>query len=140
LPSTTLETARNLRRTSTDAERKLWQRLRAGQLGVRFRRQHSVPPYVLDFYCDAAKLVIEIDGSQHSDEVDRARSEFLQRMGLQVVRFWNNQVLLQLDDVLEEILKTVAASAPHPNPSPVGRGAKSGQACNAPLPTGEGLG
>ncbi len=95
---------------------------------------------MLDFYCDAAKLAIEIDGSQHSDEVDRARTDSLQRMGLQVMRFWNNQVLLQLDDVLEAILKNVAASAPHPNPSPVGRGAKSRQACKAPLPTGEGLG
>jgi very-short-patch-repair endonuclease len=123
LPTQTLERARELRKTTTDAEQKLWHRLRAGQLhGMKFRRQHPVPPYILDFYCAAAKLVVELDGSQHSEEVDRSRTEFLVAKGLRVLRFWDNQVLLELDAVLEAVLTAAQDRTLTPTPLPVGEG------------------
>jgi very-short-patch-repair endonuclease len=81
LPSTSREQARRLRGTSTDAERELWYRLRAGRLnGFTFRRQHPTPPYVVDFFCREAGLVVEIDGSQHSAGMDAARTKFLETL------------------------------------------------------------
>ena len=124
LPTLGLTQARTLRSNSTDVERELWYHLRARRMqGIKFRRQHPIPPYTVDFYCDAAKLVIELDGSQHSDARDRARTEFLQRRGLNVIRFGNFEVLEDRTAVLEAIWKIVAPFAPHPNPSPDGRGA-----------------
>ncbi|MBW3550243.1 MAG: DUF559 domain-containing protein, partial [Proteobacteria bacterium] len=80
LPSRSLATARRLRGTSTDAERKLWHHLRAGQLdGLKFRRQHPIPPYVADFFCESLKLVVELDGSQHTKESDRSRTLLLEK-------------------------------------------------------------
>ncbi|MGH8078040.1 MAG: endonuclease domain-containing protein, partial [Lysobacter sp.] len=108
LPSRSLNAARCLRQSSTDAERRLWQHLRAGQLdGLKFRRQHPVPPYVVDFFCDAMNLVVEVDGSQHTDEVDRVRTKFLESKGLMVLRFWGNEVLTQTDAVIEAIFNAV---------------------------------
>lgn len=126
LPSLALESARSLRSESTDAERKLWTRLRAGQLnGIRFRRQHPIPPYITDFFCNEAQLVIELDGSQHGDARDQARTRYLEALGLRVIRFWDNDVLMQTDSVVEAILAAlIARSAPHPNPTPGGRGAQ----------------
>ncbi len=107
--------ARRLRRDATDAERHLWQRLRQGQvLGVSFRRQHPVGPYVLDFYCSAARLAIELDGSQHgcSEQVlsDKVRSEFLCERGIRVVRFWNHDVLGNVEGVLEMISEVLSST------------------------------
>src|SRR5438132_1340293 len=98
--------ARRLRRNLTDAERSLWQNLRDRQLdGVKFRRQHPVGPYVLDFFCEAHKLAIELDGGQHAETLQRdsVRSEWLESQGLRVIRFWNNDVLANLPAVLETI-------------------------------------
>jgi very-short-patch-repair endonuclease len=96
-----------LRDGMTDAERALWFRLRGSRLdGLKFRRQHPVPPYIVDFYCTEAKLVVELDGSQHGAEVDVVRSASLERQGLQVLRFWDNQVLADVDSVLREMLLT----------------------------------
>src|SRR3546814_5127644 len=79
LPTTTLENSRRLRRDMTDAEQKLWQQLRGGQLdGLKFRRQHPIPPYIADFCCVSEKLIVELDGSQHDDHVDAARSRYLE--------------------------------------------------------------
>ncbi|MBN8736864.1 MAG: endonuclease domain-containing protein [Xanthomonadales bacterium] len=110
----------------TDAEQKLWYRLRNGRLdGLKFRRQHPVPPYIVDFYCMEAKLVVELDGSQHGPEADASRSQGLERQGLRVLRFWDNQVLKDINAVLGEILLAVRdrtltrRCAP---PSPGGRG------------------
>ena len=120
LPSRSLAAARRLPQSSTDAERRLWQRLRAGQLeGLKFRRQHPLPPYVLDFYCDAIKLAVELDGSQHSEEGDRLRTRFLEAQGLMVLRFWDNEVLMQTDAVVEAILNSASTRTLTPTPLPV---------------------
>jgi len=138
LATIALEVARSLRGASTDAERVHWRRLRAGQLeGLRFRRQHPIPPYTVDFYCHAEHLVIEIDGSQHNDAVDAARSRFLEARGLRVLRFWNNDVLGDTDAVVAAIFDFVAKLPLTPNPSPDGRGALD--LTPTPLPMGEGL-
>ena len=72
--------------------------------GLKFRRQHPIPPYVADFHCEELKLVIELDGSRHDEAVDRARTKALERQGLFVLRFWDNQVLLEVDAVLEAFM------------------------------------
>src|SRR3546814_4018321 len=91
LPTTTLENSRRLRRDMTDAEQKLWQQLRGGQLdGLKFRRQHPIPPYIADFCCVSEKLIVELDGSQHDDHVDAARSRYLEAQGWRILRFWDN--------------------------------------------------
>ena len=96
--------ARGLRRRQTDAEAKLWQRLRAGQVpGRKFRRQHPVGPYIVDFVCLDAKLVVEADGSQHGGESDASRDAFLRANGFRVLRFWNNDILLDTDVVMNAI-------------------------------------
>lgn len=112
--------ARALRRNATDAERKLWQHLRARQLqGARFRRQVPVGRYVVDFLCERAGVVVEIDGGQHAEqaEYDAARSAELETHGRIVLRFWNNEVLGNLEGVLDRIGREIAA-APSPQPSP----------------------
>lgn len=92
--------ARNLRKNSTDVERILWGSLRNKQMGVVFRRQHAFPPYIADFYCHTAQLVIELDGSQHGGPEDLKRTKYLESLGLKVLRFWNNDILENLDGVL----------------------------------------
>ncbi len=103
--------ARRLRRHATDAETLLWRALRAKALGVRFRRQHPVPPFVVDFACTEARLVIEVDGGQHGGPRDAARDEALQHQGWRVLRFWNNDITTNLEGVLAAI--TTALIAPH---------------------------
>lgn len=123
LPSATLDTARSLRRAMTDAEQRLWQYLRAGRLaGFKFRRQHPVPPYVMDFCCVEAGVVVELDGSQHNAQVDAGRTRYLQAQGWRVVRYWNNEVLLQTGEVLEEIERITRSRTLSPTPLPEGEG------------------
>ena len=118
-----LERARELRSGSTDAERKLWSVLRGGNIdGLKFRRQHSIPPYTVDFCCLSADLVVEVDGSQHSEESDRARTRFLESKGFTVLRFWDNDVLTQMEAVAEAICRTVSPSPLTPTPLPSGEG------------------
>lgn len=118
-----LERARDLRVSSTDAERKLWSCLRGGQLnGLKFRRQHPIPPYTVDFFCSSAKLVVELDGSQHTEETDRARTHYLQSKGFVVLRFWDNDVLTQTEAVVEAIFNTASSSPLTPTPLPSGEG------------------
>ncbi|MFN7780193.1 MAG: endonuclease domain-containing protein [Betaproteobacteria bacterium] len=107
----------------TDAEQKLWYALRHKQLhGHRFRRQHPVGPYIADFACIEAKLVIEVDGGQHNEpDIDRHRDEFLTSQGWRVLRFWNNQILSELDAVLE-VIASALRPAPPPQPSPASQG------------------
>lgn len=103
---TTRQRSRRLRRDTTDAERKLWLALRDRRLqGLKFRRQHPHPPYTLDFYCPEARLVVEVDGSQHGGPDDLRRTAVLETCGLDVLRFWNNEVLQSLDSCLEAILR-----------------------------------
>jgi very-short-patch-repair endonuclease len=121
-----VDTARRLRRDQTDAERVLWLRLRDRRLnGWKFKRQVPIDRYVADFCCADARLIVELDGGQHSEttEADTKRTEILEAMGYLVLRFWNNDVLKNTDGVLEVILETleqVKRSAPHPNPLPFG--------------------
>ncbi|MBI5634797.1 MAG: endonuclease domain-containing protein [Nitrospirae bacterium] len=113
--------ARTLRKNQTDAEKTLWQKLRnRGQQGLKFRRQVPVGPYVADFLCESARLIIEVDGGQHAEniEYDQYRDEFLHANGYMVVRFWNNEVMGNMDAVLEAISVKLSQRAPHPNPLP----------------------
>ncbi|SDQ87590.1 DUF559 domain-containing protein [Pseudoxanthomonas sp. CF125] len=126
LPTTTLENSRRLRREMTDAERKLWRFLRAGQLGgLKFRRQHPIPPYIADFCCIAKKLIVELDGSQHTNSGDAFRTRALRFQGWQIIRFWDHDVLLATEAVAEAIWNIACKPYPHPNPSPDGRGAQA---------------
>ena len=98
--------AKKLRRNATDAEILLWGRLRRRQLnGYRFRRQHPIARYVVDFACVSERLIVELDGGQHTDQIrqDKARSRELEAMGYRVLRFWNDDVLRDVDAVLEGI-------------------------------------
>jgi very-short-patch-repair endonuclease len=106
--------ARTLRIGMTDAERRLWSGLRGEQLGVKFRRQHPLGPYVLDFACLAPKLVVEVDGSQHLEQVsyDERRDAWLRSQGFQVLRFWANEVMTETEAVLSRIHDAVALAAP----------------------------
>ena len=132
LPTRTQGAAKTLRRKMTDEEQALWFRLRGGRLdGWKFRRQHPIPPYIVDFCCMEAKLVVELNGSQHDADVDAARAAALERQGLQVLRFWDNQVLADIDSVLREILLTArdrTLTRPYGAPSSGGRGEKQKEA------------
>jgi very-short-patch-repair endonuclease len=102
--------ARKLRRDQTDVEAVLWKRLRSRQIaGVKFRRQHPVGPYIVDFCCIECRLIIEVDGGQHSkrENSDLKRTAFLQRSGDRVLRFWNNEVSTNMEGVLSEILSAL---------------------------------
>lgn len=102
--------ARRMRRKPTPAEAVMWSHLRARRLGGhKFRRQHPIDPYIVDFYCAQAGLVVEIDGDIHARqaEYDRARTAWLEKKGLRVIRFTNTQVEQNLNGVLEDILAQV---------------------------------
>lgn len=140
MPDKLTAIARVLRKNSTDVERLLWRHLRAGRFaGYRFRRQQPLGPYVVDFACFEARLVIELDGGQHADqeEADKIRDQWLNGQGFQVLRFWNNEVLTNLEGVLQCIH---AALPPSPLPSPV-KGEGENLECATPSPlVGEGWG
>ena len=111
--------ARGLRRDTTDAEAVLWRHLRNRSLaGRKFRRQHSLGRYIVDFVCLETFLVVEVDGGQHAADKDRdvRRTEWLNSEGFRVLRFWNNEVLSNIDGVLITIES--ALKGPHPNPLP----------------------
>jgi len=116
LPSDVLNRARQLRRAMTDAERRLWSVLRDHQLdGRRFRRQAPIGPYIVDFVCHEALLVVEVDGSQHGEQPglahDTVRDGWLAARGYRVLRFWNNDVLSNIDGVAEVLLSALRAAA-----------------------------
>jgi very-short-patch-repair endonuclease len=123
-----------MRRSPTDAERKLWYLLRSLKpLGLHFRRQTPIGIYIADFACHDGKLVIELDGSQHANErkaYDAKCSEWLGSQGCRVLRFWNNDVLKSPRSIGEAILSAVRENAalpknPTPDPSPQGGGARA---------------
>jgi very-short-patch-repair endonuclease len=102
--------AKQLRKNLTPAEQQLWQALRGGELaGLKFRRQHPVGNFILDFYCAAHKLVIEVDGGIHETQIeyDAARTTEIESYGYTIVRFTNEVVLHQLETVLAEILQVI---------------------------------
>ena len=117
--------ARNMRRTPTDAERKLWWHLRhrLGLSDTHFRRQVHLGQFIVDFVSHRLKLVVELDGGQHAVQIarDNKRTRFLESKGYRVLRFWNIDVLQNIDGVLEMIQSTILAT-PTPNPSPQGGG------------------
>ena len=111
--------ARNLRKQSTDAERKLWGLLRSGQLrGFRFRREHPIAGYIVDFVCLKANLVVELDGGQHADSAaiayDAERTRQLEQLKLRVLRVWDNDVLKDPDAVLGAIIRELTTIRPSP--------------------------
>jgi very-short-patch-repair endonuclease len=110
--------AKQLRKEMTDAERAVWNAVRGRRLeGFKFKSQWSLGPFVVDFCCWERRLVVEIDGGQHNEEVDRRRTEWLEEKGYRVIRFWNNDVLTNLEGVLQAILLALT-SDPHPGPLP----------------------
>ncbi|MEO8558337.1 MAG: endonuclease domain-containing protein [Rhodospirillales bacterium] len=99
--------AKELQRNLTDVERKLWSRLRNSQLdNFKFRRQHPIGPYIVDFFCEQVRLIVELDGGQHSEaaNADARRTAYLNTFGYRVIRFWNNEVFENIDIVLDSIL------------------------------------
>jgi very-short-patch-repair endonuclease len=112
---------RRLRRNMTDAERKLWSVLRNRQVeGLKFRRQHPFGDYILDFVCLEEKIVVEVDGGQHQERTreDNIRTGALENAGFCVLRFWNHEVLLQHDAVVEKICQARGDAPSSPRPSP----------------------
>ena len=110
---TSLAYAKILRKKNTPMEIKIWNRLRSRRLmGLKFRRQCPLGSYIVDFVCIEKKLIIEIDGGQHNEEkqeeYDKRRTNFLNDLGYDVLRFWNNEVLLQFDAVMEKIYQHVS--------------------------------
>ena len=106
--------AKMLRHNKTEAEEALWARVRNRQLqGFKFRCQETIAPYIVDFLCIERRLIVEVDGSQHSEESDWRRTAFLEGLGYRVIRFWNNDVLGNLDAVLEAI-RVALVTGPHP--------------------------
>jgi very-short-patch-repair endonuclease len=110
----TTSRAKRLRKNSTDAERVLWRILRSRQLGGhKFRRQQPLGPFIVDFVCLDARMVVEIDGGQHNEEEDIAydqrRSQWLEKAGFRVMRFWNQEVLNELESVSDAISNALIA-------------------------------
>ena len=106
----TLETARILRRRMTETENLLWEKLRARQiLGLRFRRQHPIDFFIVDFYCHQARLVIEIDGEIHSQQADYddGREAHIEKYDIKVIRFTNFEVINDIEKVLDKIKSTL---------------------------------
>ena len=133
IPPDMLQHARSLRSKQTDAEQLLWGLVQDRRFaGKKFRRQHPIGRYILDFYCHECRLAVELDGGQHNDEETRSRddrrSRFLREQGVRVVRFWNHDVLLQTESVLESLWDEVHGDVGYSDPSP-----------QTPLPVGEGL-
>jgi adenine-specific DNA-methyltransferase len=116
LPVHLLDNARRLRREATDAESLLWGMLRARRFGgFKFRRQVALPPYVVDFYCSEARLVVELDGGQHAEPehvlADERRSSFLTGRGIRVLRAWNHEVLVETEAVAARLWELLAVGA-----------------------------
>ena len=128
----TIDRARRLRREATPAEKKLWSVLRGGAIGgFKFRRQQRLGPFVADFACQSARLVIEIDGDSHAHQIeyDARRTEFLMREGYRVLRFTNLDVMDNLEGV-SRVIELALAGKPSPSHSPMASGP-------LPLPQGE---
>lgn len=125
------ERARALRSNMTDSEQRLWSRLRRKQLlGLQFYRQKPLGNYIVDFYAPAARLVVEVDGSQHMEAAqvvqDRQRAAFLEAQGLRVLRFHNLHVSQELDAVVEEISRAVEEGIKSPPDPPLKKGGTKG--------------
>ncbi len=122
--------AKRLRTCMTDAEMRLWYRLRAHRFfGLKFKRQAPIGAYVVDFICFDHKLIVEVDGGQHADDaVDRSRDKWLRQEGYRVIRFWNDDVLRRTEVVLGEISNAIMETENTPLPA---------RSARHPLPQGE---
>ena len=111
-PSGTISRARELRKKATEAEKRMWRALREKFPGAKFRRQVPIGPYYADFFSFPAKLVIEVDGGQHGEtqDYDARRTAFLEAQGLRVIRFWNNDVLSNIEGVVTMIAESMSPS------------------------------
>jgi very-short-patch-repair endonuclease len=117
-----LDIKRRLRSNMTGPETRLWSRLRARQFqGLKFRRQHGIGPYIVDFYCPEQSLVIEVDGDSHADDdqivKDRQREKYLRSRGLRVIRYINDDIVKNLEGVLEDLAGEVSSGSTSPCPS-----------------------
>ena len=108
------EISKGLRKNLTEAEKRLWERLKLKHLGYVFYRQKPIGDYIVDFYCNQAKLIVEVDGEYHLDnntaDSDRVRNEYMKNLGLTVLRFTNSEVLNNTNKVVEEISKQLDKS------------------------------
>ncbi|HYJ52391.1 MAG TPA: endonuclease domain-containing protein [Allosphingosinicella sp.] len=121
-----------MRRAPTEPEKRLWRHLSNSQLGgFKFRRQAAIPPFIVDFFCPAKGLIVEVDGETHVSEADARRDELLASRGFPTIRFTNDEVMSNMDGVLTSIFQTLqglpyrqwgAQDSPTPNPSPEGEG------------------
>jgi crossover junction endodeoxyribonuclease RuvC len=111
--------ARKLRHDSTEAEKRIWRLLRSRRIGAKFRRQQTIEGYVVDFICFEHRLIIEIDGGQHADvdEYEARRTQCLDANGFRILRFWNNEVIENIEGVFERIVEALRSAAPAPSPS-----------------------
>ncbi len=108
-------TARELRNDPTEAEKHLWHELRRWNLGIKFRRQVIIGRYIVDFVCYEKKLIIEVDGGQHAENRrDKIRDQWLIDQGFKILRFWNNEVLGNLEGVIEKIIEHLESPLPYP--------------------------
>ena len=117
-----IERAKELRKSLTEAELRLWGRLKQRQLhGMKFRRQQPIGPFIVDFVCFERRVVVEVDGGQHAErsEYDSERTRWLQSRDYRVLRFWNNEVLAQTDTVAQAIADALI-DTPHLDPPPQG--------------------
>ena len=133
---TAMHHADALRKNPTEAEKKLWTLLRASQCGgVKFRRQQSIGPYIVDFVSMQTRLIVELDGGQHQQQeaYDAVRTTFLNEAGYRVIRYWNNEVLLNPEGVVEDILKQLTLSSDFPPPAPPASGRGANAAPFAPI-------
>ena len=114
IPSPNRRNARRMRKAMTDAELKLWNEVRAHRLmGLAFRRQMPIAGYIVDFACPSRKLIVEVDGSQHGESVrDAVRDRALSDLGWTVLRFWNDDILRDIDNVCRHIVITAGLDAP----------------------------
>jgi very-short-patch-repair endonuclease len=118
---------RKLRSNMTGPEARLWSRLKARQLqGLKFRRQHGIGPYIVDFYCPEQSLVIEVDGESHADAdqivKDKQREAYMQSLGLRVIRYINDDIVKNLDGVLDDLAERISSRSTSPRPSLPRRG------------------
>ena len=122
MPHKNISFAKALRVNQTDAELKIWQALRAGRLmSYKFKRQVPISDCIVDFVCFEQKMIVEIDGGQHLESSeDELRDAKLTKMGFKVLRFWNNDVMQNLDGILMTILQHLQTTTPLPNPLPQG--------------------
>ena len=110
---------KQLRGNMTDVEMKLWYSLKDRRFcGLKFRRQHPIGPYIVDFYCAEKHLIVELDGGQHAvnEKKDRERDQYLEGKGYLVIRFWNNDILANIEGVLQRLKEHICEPSPSPLP------------------------